>query len=145
MDTGEQYIKMSEGVPRFLEGWSDGDLYAYRIDEPDCPFHYTDVCMYHYSEGDKPKQDAIRIYRQGQLQGMVLPDPNAKDAWGEPFEDDLKTDHVFWLFLDFSKTLQERKRSQQTGEQLWLRYVMKEKYGKCWNGEEWVIVDRGCG
>ncbi len=25
-----------------------------------------------------------------------------------------------------------------TQEQLWLAFVMKEKYGKVWNGEEWV-------
>jgi hypothetical protein len=23
-------------------------------------------------------------------------------------------------------------------EKLWLSYVMKEKYGKSWNGQEWV-------
>jgi hypothetical protein len=38
--------------------------------------------------------------------------------------------------VDFVKRL-ERIDSM---EQLWLAFVMKEKYGKIWNGEEWVII-----
>lgn len=82
--------------------------------------------------------DDIWLPTQSELQSMLLPDPQAKDAWGEPFEFDGKTDNVFWLFLGFSESLQERKYSQQTGEHLWLRYVMKKKYGKVWDGNDWV-------
>ena len=131
MDTLETYIKMrltaipdmGMGTPMgFSINWQSE---AILIDEKGDWYYST-------------KDEAVQLERQDQLQEMVLPNPNKKDAWGEPFEDDLKTDHVFWLFLDFSKTLQERKRSQQTGEQLWLRYVMKKKYNKTWDGEKWI-------
>jgi len=121
---------------------ADGELYVYGgdcchlkryDDEPPC------LSNAGYMEGDGGcVNKVIWLPHQYQLQAMVLPDPNAKDAWGEPFEKDLKSDDVFWLFLDFSKSLQERKRSQQTGEQLWLRYVMKEKYNKVWSNDKWI-------
>lgn len=34
-------------------------------------------------------------------------------------------DRDYWLSFD-------------SYEQLWLAFVMKEKYGKAWNGEEWI-------
>ena len=67
MDKTEQFIKQCEKAPKLLEVWNDGDLYAYGIDEPECPDRYTNVRMVHYCE-EKPKTDAIRIYRQDQLQ-----------------------------------------------------------------------------
>ena len=83
---------------------------------------------------------AIWLPSQDQLQAMMLPDPNKKDAWGEPFDRDGKEDLVFWLFRDFADNIQERKWSRQTGEQLWLYYVMGKKYVKVWDSdkEDWI-------
>lgn len=132
MDISSTYVCMSEKARKFLpeHKWQKGDfLYsrgAFAV------FDYSEETLDEI-ESDK----AIPLLRQDQLQEMVLPDPNALDAWGEPIERDDKTDNVFRLFHSFVENIQERKRSQQTAEQLWLRYVMKEKYGKTWNNTDW--------
>jgi hypothetical protein len=131
MDTSEQYIKMCEKVPKFLEGWNDGDLYAYAINEPACPYRYTDVRMVHYCE-DKPEADAIRVFRQDQLQEMYLRDmPDGTYTNGTL---------IFTLVEAFYGHFEKYGYPSYafSMEQLWLAFAMKEKYNKTWNGEEWI-------
>ena len=50
----------------------------------------------------------------------------------------------FGLLKDFYKwcnsdVLDYHQRGNWSMEQLWLAYVMKEKFGKIWNGEEWNV------
>lgn len=81
--------------------------------------------------------DHVWLPRQDQLQAMVLPSPVFNL---DPEDFDTKIDYAFWLAREFAEGIQERKWSQQTMEQLWLGYVMKKKYGKVWNNEDWVAA-----
>lgn len=83
--------------------------------------------------GDFKNFDIVRD-RQDQLQEMVVLKP-----------DDIGyTDTTFWLLHDFFYSVQEHKPIHHEGEirsmeQLWLAFVMKEKYGKVWNSEDWGV------
>ena len=53
--------------------------------------------------------------------------------------------HVFCTFDEFVRSEYERRSFWKTGtlitdsfEMLWLACVMKEKYGKTWDGEKWM-------
>jgi hypothetical protein len=52
----------------------------------------------------------------------------------------------FWgLHMNFTDYWLERSigrgvYDEASPEQLWLAFVMKEKYNKVWNGEDWVKV-----
>ena len=56
----------------------------------------------------------------------------------------VKRDDESWRVLEarfdkFDKTcLSERPGEKWTQEQLWLAFIMKEKYNKVWNGEDWI-------
>ncbi len=72
-------------------------------------------------------RDCIWLPRQDQLQEMC--------------KDKLYPMHLirdFYLFLWNGKGTVPH--SDPTMEQLWLAFVMKEKYNKTWNGEDWVIT-----
>ena len=62
----------------------------------------------------------IWLPRQGQLQEMVR----------EEYEND------YSLSMRFTKFIPGHADSSM--EQLWLAFVMKEKHGKTWDGEDWV-------
>ena len=65
--------------------------------------------------------DGIWLPRQDQLQEMV--------------------DISDWRFklVNCASFLADNFGSFATMEQLWLAFVMKEKYHKIWNGEDWII------
>ena len=132
MDILDQYLSMCEKAPRLLEGWNNGDLYTYRIDKPGCPFNYTDVCMCHYCK-DRPKQGAIRVYRQDQLQQMLGKETQLGVIG---LEDTSDTDEVF--SLDWPARF---IRGELSWEQIWLAFVMRKRHDKIWNGHEWVPIE----
>jgi len=76
--------------------------------------------------------------RQDQLQAIVRQEP-LNEVWiANPTDAEL-----LMLFLDFiyDEIGQQRKlRISETMEQLWLMFVMEEKYSKQWMGEEWVEI-----
>jgi hypothetical protein len=66
------------------------------------------------------------LYRQDQLQEIILPDNRYAinilfrfHAWAVNVEKPSLIDHL------------------RSMEQLWLAFVMKEKFGKTWNGKKW--------
>lgn len=135
MDTSEQYIKMrlaaipdmGMGVPPYNishfytnEVWVDtkGDWY------------YTTLI------------DAIQLERQDQLQEMVNEIPEYPK-------------HIINRLYDFADFVHKKpylpKRFKDiekdeachffaSMEQLWLAFVMKEKYSKVWDGKNWSVV-----
>ena len=147
MDTTETFIKMSD-CPEIQELADDyWDRFSigcwYSSNHVQCKGHFEDwhaaykycpVCAKELSitplysvtlrfEGD----DNIWLPRQDQLQGMVV---DGYEACGLLFNfyhwfEDNKHDFIT-PYLDYSM------------EQLWLAFVMKEKYNKVWNGEEWI-------
>ena len=82
----------------------------------------------------------IWLPRQDDLQGMVKkPLGNLIkifSAWAEIYAESFTNNSKIngnTIELDVSFTV-----GFPSMEQLWLAFVMKEKYGKVWNGEEWV-------
>jgi len=73
---------------------------------------------------------AVWLPRQDQLQEMVGNSPynNIQNAMWSILDNLHKYAFTPNIFNEFIPT---------SMEQLWLAFVMKEKYGKVWNGEEW--------
>jgi len=146
MDTSEQYIKMCEESDEIQKSIKDdGNYFCFRALNGEyckCSFVYGAVAPGYGIDGKRVEYKVTFLPTQDQLQEMLLPDPNAKDAWGSPIEIDRKIDYVFWLVKRFSDSLQEIKCSNRSMEQLWLAFVMKEKSNKVWRNNDWVI-DKG--
>lgn len=61
--------------------------------------------------------------------------------------------HLKFAFLDFAEWIKKQYLDEEyvctplnvfsSGEQLWLAFVMKEKYGKVWDGENWKELKDG--
>lgn len=92
------------------------------------------------------EEGAIWLPHQDQLQEMVYPHPNWNpDAIHECYQKPLSL--LAWIYEfayyrdnhtqkpEIIKLLNNYDASM---EQLWLAFVMKEKYNKVWNGEDWV-------
>ena len=69
------------------------------------------------------RKESVWLPRQDQLQEMT--ELSLVDKVGK-FTD--------WVWEDVLA-----KQSFQSMEQLWLAFVMKEKYGKMWSGTEWKL------
>ena len=164
MDTSEQYIKMcrmSDKLQRekYKAGYFPGDyilgennvpiligfdilgverfIYSglpstrLRVLEPTPVFNFDIEA--NYSATIKVAELTVKVlhthgiptclFRQDQLQEMVDGD------WIESFIT------FMWWYQD------ENTEIYKSMEQLWLSLVMKEKYGKTWNGEEWINVE----
>ena len=157
MDTTETYIKMCEKAEEIQPCLDDKDgvggtwvssLILYHtapMNQPhnrDGYYHVTDEvavrrCEQCGNEDDYIKSSrAIWLPRQDQLQEMVF---GTGQTWeGMAIVGQAQT------ILDFGNELwseSEKVRTAvpQTWEQLWLAFVMKEKYQKIWNDEDWVL------
>lgn len=80
------------------------------------------------------KDDYYWLPRQGQLQKMVsFPNSEKIGIWFEK--------HI--AFYEWCgervKGLQNNWGKFTSMEQLWLAFVMKKKYNKVWNGEDWIV------
>ena len=135
MDTSEQYIKMCEKAKEIQAKWQhqDGDFYfTYADDDDDIiggrstlprPDSWTDWGKYHH----------IWLPRQDQLQEVVL------KCWEEMlWEEQCNTETLIDEWRDFIGIQTVEFIRQSSMEQLWLAFVEKEKYGKAWDGEDWV-------
>lgn len=110
MDTSETYIKMCEK--------------AEEIQELRTPRNYDDTMSFWY-EGTPN----VWLPRQDQLQEMV----------GEKSEVML-LEYILCFVFDTKKHWWRTEYTKQfdSMEQLWLAFVMKEKYNKIWIGDEWT-------
>ena len=125
MDTSETYIKMCEKAGEIqTESYRclmPDDMVAHRF------AHYI-TTIWRHERGSMTtipySQTFIWLPRQDQLQEMVL-ESNHPDEL-------LK---IIGHFHDFACGVTPQFDSM---EQLWLAFVMKEKYKKTWNGEEWI-------
>lgn len=145
MDTSKEFIKMCEMAIEIQYRWrpKNGDLclsgnsvrmfrtpnVLYYLDQPNYSLIETDFLL---------KRDINRIVclpTQSQLQGMVKGD---KDLWY--FMDQ------FFGFITKPRIFEGEKAGENycdilnSMEQLWLAFVMKEKYNKSWNEEkqDWI-------
>ena len=137
MDTSEQYIQMCERAEEIqpeTKPLCTISEYIY-IDKNGSFWHQTGIWSTDWN--------IIWLPRQDQLQEMV-----GAGLWS------IIRDFHNWIFpnyitnfrdssvggnLEVSFTIGEFSGGPFTSmEQLWLAYVMSEKYGKVWSGEEWI-------
>ncbi len=124
MDTSEAYIEMCEKTEEIQKLWNPegGDFYA--------PPARDRVCFY-FGLMDS---DFIWLPRQDQLQEMIhracLPHVLLDEflSWEKQYQDNIvEQKGKVWIASSM--------------EQLWLAFVMKEKYNKIWDGTDWVKGD----
>ena len=127
MDTSETYIKMRLAAISDLGMGSPPEL----IPNIEVTWMTTVVFVdrkanWYYSTVD----ETVQLERQDQLQEMVSDNPytNIKNAMYSML-DDLHKFAFNSNWLGFIPV---------TMEQLWLAFVMKEKYSKSWNGKDWI-------
>ena len=138
MDKSEQYIRMCEKAWEIQKDWKpvDGDYCGHDNEGEyiwgnwECP---AQSCIVAVSK-EKPVEwwlNWLWLPRQDQLQGMIGDSPynNIQNAMWSILHDLHEYAFTPNMFHDFIPT---------TMEQLWLLFVMRGKYGKVWNGDDWV-------
>lgn len=131
MDISPQNIKMCEKAEGIRKGYEleEGDY----IVSGGVVYTYCPQCVYETwpaAELDKLEKYPHWLPRQDQLQKMI----NIKDY------DFLITSNGVEFFLDILNWHPKRLKIEHINsmEQLWLAFVMKEKYQKTWTGAEWT-------
>lgn len=135
MDTSETYIKMCQQATEIQAAWVPqpgdyciGNEYEgfIQFGTPaigDCPAGITWDNENNHSE---PRADVICLFRQDQLQEM----------YGQ-----FGLQSMCAALYNFSTSaVGSTITIAGSMEQLWLAFVMWEKYNKTWNGEDWVGV-----
>jgi len=129
MDTSKEYIEMCRKAEDIQTLWNfkDGD-YIYTSHKNNEPSWRV---WSGYDAWDYPcvtsLRDPIWLPRQDQLQDMVI--EKYKKHWGNSVMLGLMEEVVGW----------GTQYTYVSMEQLWLCFVMDERYGKLWNGSEWVV------
>jgi len=164
MDTSEIYIKMCEQATEIQKEWQPqpGDYYLHNYrgttgftneqeqqiwGDSNDTWRQVEILCYKPSKdndillstakgescitssSDLVRHHCVFIPRQDQLQEMVK-----KESIGTLI------DHfITWYYKFSEKNPEILPEREYTMEQLWLAYVMKEKYNKTWNGSEWTV------
>lgn len=146
MDTSETYIKMCEKAGEiqklrsdedYYRNWENGDFFWATILGTAVPSRYntgTDVvmrlldrCSMVYHPGSLvwlPRQDQLQEMLSRETQTDITSwDERGWDVFRENGYEDFVGGKISW-------------------EQLWLAFVMKEKYSKVWDGEQWITSNR---
>jgi hypothetical protein len=152
MDTSETYIKMCEKAVKIqklrhkptkddsIEPWLDGDFFCIHppVEYPDeddeigIGYNCND---YFYSQ---PEGDAVWLPRQDQLQEMVIGKGVLAGDWLDVLEHFVMDEGGLFDLFDTHR-IDTTYNYTKSFEQLWLAFVMKKKYNKVWDGEDWVI------
>ena len=124
MDISKEHINMCDkaGEIQELDPSSEEGNYYVDVD--------GDVCVWSgYSQWDYPGIPNKRIWlpRQDQLQDMI--------DWS-PFS--YKVSTICYQIDDFYKNLDDSWMPESM-EQLWLAFVMREKFNKQWDGNQWEV------
>ncbi len=137
MDTSKIYIKMNLKAPELWKEWKpiEGDFIYLLQGKASQPAIIKEWSGKNASikpllnNGGKwawwIKEEMIPLFRQDQLQDMV----------------GVFNSEVIAYFLSALKRFEVKTNRQfKSWEQLWLAFVMKEKFGKVWNGIEWTGI-----
>jgi len=135
MDTSKEYIKMCnkavEIQPLFkclgdIVSWDNGRVFLVVKCYPDSVNGIRIKEWENDEEIDLASNATVFLPRQDQLQEIIEKDLHEK---------------IYELLSMFNGFVDEYCRTPECNftswEQLWLAFVMKEKYNKTWNGEEW--------
>ena len=121
MDNSETYMRMSDKLP---DNFPDkyvlhfGDYYYDRNKKEVC-IHFESALAY------LVRGEVVKLHRQDQLQEMYGDFGKCLD-WIHDFQCP-ECNYSDGKVLSFTSR-----------EQLWLAFLVKEKYNKTWNGEDWV-------
>ena len=148
MDTSEQYIKMCDcpeiqGVNSW--GMNPDSLVAHRHVMPELGVHTVTTIWRWESQGisnEDYRDRFIWLPRQDQLQAIY------GQYVAVELERVFNRNHIKMAFIDFKSWLDKQYHDEpfvcvptnvfDSGEQLWLAFVMKEKFNKIWDGDKWV-------
>ena len=146
MDTSETYVKMCEKAEEIQKKWkpksgdycfgkcvrhcgdlvSEPEVYRFAPLDDDCWYESIPV-GWDYDKWEE-KTDSIWLPTQDQFQQMVRPE---------------KRSHWYLVELFANWCVAQKKDipfAFYSMEQLWLAFVMKQRWNKSWNGENWVAV-----
>lgn len=131
MDTSKEYIKMCTKAHEIQELWQGevGDVFSHLYSDPPTIKTVVDEAIrgqIRTFKNLKSRHFRIWLPRQDQLQEMVI-----KDLWLVPMI------HKFYKWCCEEAIAVQRLRGM---EQLWLAFVMKEKFNKKWNGTNWEAM-----
>ena len=133
MDTSKEYIEMCEkaeeiqGRELAITGdlyWSCGMVRMIVNCERHMKLYYTRESKYSIVQYGYIKHH-IWLPRQDQLQAMIK-----------------EYDEAYGLIDAIHEYILTHEWKRMSMEQLWLAFVMKEKYQKTWNGKEWSNAKR---
>jgi hypothetical protein len=131
MDTSETYVKMCEKALKDI-----GNPKRSMIDNELQMVDRLTLWARRYPDGiyftwiaEKTFDDAIPVYAQDQLWEIF---DNTKGLLSGEVQ----------LIYEYMRSFLGHNNWPETWEQLLLRFVMKEKYGKIWNGEDWDKSDK---
>jgi len=152
MDKTETYIKMSEKAEEIQELRKEEATIddvcicsACKTRWGNC-YEHTEYLSCNSELGGRPfpvvaikdvEHKSIWLPRQDQLQEMHrghLPD----GMFNNLMDDCYGNWHIDKLREFYRQCIHEQKWIVPSWEQLWLAFVMKEKYNKVWNGDEWI-------
>ena len=128
MDTSKEYIKMCEKSPKLQPHDSEfhnGDYICYKsywgiyFDE-----YFYQECVYNDGNHINYDYNPFRLHTQDQLQEM----------W-DYSHSTMRSLQKFACELDNNYDYYDKFTSM---EQFWLAFVMKEKYGKTWDKNNWT-------
>ena len=129
MDTSKEYVKMCEKAEEIQKEWKpkQGD---YEINKRFLKEEVTKGFIT-FSWWDLTTEGKVWLPRQDRLQEMI--------EEGNAYT--LTIDFLNWMEKESRKPYPDDQmimRLRFSMEQLWLAFVMKEKYNKTWDGKEWV-------
>jgi hypothetical protein len=147
MDTSKEYIKMCEKATEIQDLWdkSDnsenfGDFYFPSIKDN----HEQKVrCVdYEFPYPAFSTEGLIWLPRQGQLQEMCEIDKYESERLPKALALlDTMITHFHEGWWDGGWNPSKYACSFTSMEQLWLAFVMGQKYGKTWNRNEWIDLE----
>lgn len=130
MDQSKKYIEMCEKAEEIQKQKpKKGDFYAWPERNGEKEVDVLHEMLMEVLFGDSIYNETVATWlpRQDQLQEMMNQEFHQllDDFWSEFLE---------WEWFHRP----EWSKDCNSMEQLWLAFVMKEKYNKIWNGKEWV-------
>lgn len=126
MDTSETYIKMCQ-MAEVIQKLFNTSLPAGTFWARQSEGYYSEgVTGYNF----KRLEEWIILPRQDQLQEMV-----DGSSWGKAAR------FAQFVWGDRTGEITEYAEMLLSMEQLWLAFVMQEKFGRVWTGKDWVEID----
>lgn len=126
----DNYIKMCEKAEEIQVKWKPriGDKIKHRLGKSIQLITLYDIET--YSDDFYIEEKYTWLPTQEQLQKMI------SRNWYDVFC------KFLWWHSDDDKSSEEFESMFTSMNEVWLAFVMKEKYNKVWNGKEWVNVSK---